>query len=189
MLTCRQVINKTVITSDGRILGKMESVIVDDSWKIPLLSISLERSVAERFRIRKPILGTPKAFLPPSEVSALSDNVILERRLADMAEHLQERGAGMKVSKLLGRKVMGEDGYYFGDLDDMNIDQAHWKVSELILEVRKKAADEMGFPMTLFGTCKAKVPVKRVKEVRDHIYLSLGPSEFKEYVVKERSRD
>jgi sporulation protein YlmC with PRC-barrel domain len=189
MLTCRQVINKPLITSDGRILGKVESVIVDDAWKIPLFSIYLERAVAEKFHIRRPLLGNPRSFLEPSEISALSDNVILKRRLVDMKEQLRERGQGVDASRLLGRKVSGEEGYYFGDLEDMTIDQARWRVLELVVEVKKKAADEMGFPMTLFGTCKAKVPVKRVEAVKDHIVLSIGPEDFKEYVVKERSRE
>ncbi|MCJ2520049.1 MAG: hypothetical protein LN412_03765, partial [Candidatus Thermoplasmatota archaeon] len=60
---------------------------------------------------------------------------------------------------------------------------------ELFVEVRKKAADEMGFPMTLFGTCHAGVPVKRVETIKDSVLLSLGPDDFKEYIVKRKPRD
>ncbi len=96
---------------------------------------------------------------------------------------------GMEGPKLLGRKVLGDHSYYFGDLEDMVLDRAHWRVSDLIVEVRKKASDDMGFPLTIFGTSKAKVPVKQVEAIRDHILLSLDPEGFREYVVKERLRD
>lgn len=189
MLTCRQISNKPVITSDGRILGKLASAIVDEDWVIPLFSIFIERGLAQKFHIRKPLFGGPKAFLEPKEVSALSDNVILKRKLLEMEEYLKEKGVGMEASRLLRRRVLGTDGYHFGELQDMVIDQAHWRISELFVEVRKKAADEMGFPMTLFGTCHAKVPVKRVETIKDSVLLSLGPDDFKEYIVKQKPRD
>ncbi len=189
MLTCRQVVNKPIITSDGRMLGKVASATLEEDWSIPLLSILLERNVAQTFKIRRPLLGSPKAFIEPREVSALSDNVILKRGLEEMRDYLIDVGGAMEANGVLGRKVLGEEEYYFGDLQDLIIDQARWRISQLLVEVRKKAADDMGFPMTLFGTCHAKVPVKRVKAVTNSVLISLDPQGFKEYVVKERSRD
>ncbi len=188
MLTCRQVINKTIITSDGRILGKLSSAIVDDEWRIPYFSVLLERNLAPTFNIRKPLFGSPRAFLEPKEVAAMSDNVILKRRLEEMSGYLMEKGLGVEAATVLGRKVVGEGGYYFGDLQDMVMDQARWRIPELVVEVRKKAADDMGFPMTLFGTCQAKVPVKRVEALRESVHLTIERDEFSQYVVKERGR-
>lgn len=189
MLTARQVVNLPVITSDGRIVGKVASATVDDAWGVPYFALNLERNVADAAKIRKPLFGSPRGFLEPAEVDALSDNVILSRKLAEIPDVLRTKGAGMEVLRVLGRPVVGEEDYYFGDLQDVFLDAARWRVSELLVEVRKKAADEMGFPMTLFGTCQAKVPVKRVESLAARLSLGLDPEGFKEYVVKEKARE
>lgn len=188
-MSCKAITSKTVITSDGRILGRMRTAMVDEDWAIPLFSIFLERELARKFRIRRPLLGNPRAYFKTGEVSAFSDNAILKRRLDELGDRLYPRGEGREATRMLGKKVLGEEGYNFGELADMSLDQAHWKIPELLVEVRKKAADDMGFPLTLFGTCHAKVPVKRVESFKDHINLSMGPDGFKQYIIKERHRE
>lgn len=189
MLTARQIVNLPVITSDGRIVGKVASATVGDEWGVPHFALNLERAVADQVKIRKPLLGSPKGFLEPTEVDALSDNVILARRLSEMGDVLRSKGLGMEATRLLGRRVTGEEDYYFGDLQDLFLDPARWRIADLLVEVRKKAADEMGFPMTLFGTCHAKVPVKRVDSLANHLELGLDPEGFKEYVVKQKAQE
>ncbi|MDX1534792.1 MAG: hypothetical protein R3291_04160 [Thermoplasmata archaeon] len=188
MTTAKDILNKTVITRDARVLGKLGSPLVDLEWKVPRLSILLSRDVADRLEIRKPFFGSPRVFVEPSEVSSLTDNLVLTRKLEEMPDHIQKRGPGMEAQALLGRHVAGEEEYPFGETEDLAIDKAHWKVSELLVDVRRKAADEMGYPMTIFGSCKAKVPVRVVEEVKDSLQLSVGPDEFKNYIIKSRSR-
>ncbi|MEE9267964.1 MAG: hypothetical protein V3U70_00995 [Thermoplasmata archaeon] len=189
MTTVKDILNKTVITRDARVLGKLGSPLVDDAWKVPQLSILLNRDVADRLEIRKPFFGSPRIFVEPSEVSSLSDNLVLTRKLEEMPDHIQKRGVGTEAQSLLGRRVQGEEEYAFGDTEDLTIDRAHWRISELIVDVRRKAADDMGYPMTIFGSCKAKVPVRVVEEVKDTLRLAVGPDEFKNYIVRTRSRD
>lgn len=188
MLPVTDLLNKPVITRDGRILGRLTALRVDEEWKIPLLAVSLNRDVAEKVEVRKPLFGSPRVFLDPSEVAALGDNVILDRSLAEVPESFLPAGKGMEAQRLLGRKVHGEEDYYFGDLSNLAVDSGRWRISEVLVDVRKKAADEMGLPMTVFGTFQAKVPVQKVEGVADHLRLAMGPDEFKRYVVKERSR-
>ncbi len=189
MLSCKSVATRTIITSDGRILGRVRTAMVDGEWRIPLFSLFLERELSRMFHLRRPLLGNPRAYIETGEISALSDNVVLKRRLDELEGEVRTKGEGREATKLLGRRVVGEGGYYFGDLADMSLDQAHWRVSDLLVEVRKKAADDMGFPLTLFGTCNAKVPVKRVESVEKQLYLSMGPDGFKEYIIKEKPRE
>ncbi len=189
MLSCKAIAAKTVITSDGRILGRVRSAMVDEHWKIPLFSIYLDRGQARQFHIRRPLFGNPRAYLETGEIAALSDNVVLKRRLAEFEDRLRPRGDGREATKMLGSKVLGEEGYYFGELTDLTLDQARWKIHDLLVEVRKKAADDMGFPLTLFGTCQARVPVKRVDTLSDQLQLAMGPDGFKEYIIKERHRE
>ncbi|MFQ5919954.1 MAG: hypothetical protein ACE5I4_07945 [Thermoplasmata archaeon] len=188
MTTARDILNKTVITRDARVLGKLGTPLVDLHWKVPRLSILLSRDVADRLEIRKPFFGSPRVYVEPTEVSSLSDNLVLTRKLDEMPDHIQKRGAGIEAQSLLGRRVEGEEEYAFGDTEDLAIDKAHWRVSELLVDVRRKAADEMGYPMTIFGSCKAKVPVRIVEEVKDTLRVSVGPDEFKNYIVKSRSQ-
>lgn len=189
MLSCKAIAAKTVITSDGRILGRVRTAMVDEDWKIPLFSMFLDRELARQFHIRRPLLGNPKAYFETEEISALSDNVVLKRRLTEFEDRLAAKGDGREATKLLGSKVLGEEGYHFGELSDMSLDQARWKIHDLLVEVRKKAADDMGFPLTLFGTCQARVPVKRVDTLRDQLHLAMGPDGFKEYIIKEKHRE
>ncbi|MFQ6013708.1 MAG: hypothetical protein ACE5LS_08770 [Thermoplasmata archaeon] len=189
MTSAKDLLNRTVITRDARVLGKLGSPLVDDAWKVPRLSILLGREVAARMEIRKPLLGSPRVFVEPSEVASLSDNLVLKRKLDEVPDHLRERGVGVEAQSLLGRRVLGEEDYAFGDAEDLAIDRARWRVSDVIVDIRRRAADDMGYPMTIFGSCKAKVPIRMVGEVRDTLRLSVGPEEFKNYIVRRRSRD
>ncbi|MFQ5553270.1 MAG: hypothetical protein ACE5EW_06090, partial [Thermoplasmata archaeon] len=146
MTSAKDILNKTVITRDARVLGKLGSPLVSEAWKVPRLSILLSRDVADRMEIRKPFFGSPQVYVEPSEVSSLTDNLVLTRKLDEMPDHFQERGPGMEAQVLLGRKVKGEEAYTFGDTEDLAIDKAHWRISDVLVDVRRKAADDMGYP-------------------------------------------
>lgn len=188
MLPATDLFNKPVITRDGRILGKVASLRIDAQWKVPLLTLSLNRDVAEQVEVRKPLFGSPKVFLDPERVSALGDNAILDRSLEEIPDVFATTGTGVEAQKVLGRKVLGEEDTLFGSVENLVVDSGKWRITDVVVDVHRKAADAMGFPLTIFGTCHAKVPVKRVGEVSDRLRVAVGPDRFKEYVVKERSR-
>lgn len=187
MLSVTDLISRPVITRDGRILGRVHSLRVSPKWDVPLVTVALNRDVADELDVRKPLFGTPKVFLDPEGVAALGDNLILERPLEEIPDTFVAAGMGEEAQKVLGRKVYGEDAYYFGEVTNLLLDSGKWRIHDLLVDVHRKAADAMGFPMTLFGTCTAKVPIQAV-ETADPIQVPVGPDEFKKYVVKERAQ-
>lgn len=73
---------KTVITKDGRTLGQVRDVEIDlANLRVTAFVVKLERTVLDTLHLKKPFMGSQEIHVPASDVSAISDSVVLEKKL------------------------------------------------------------------------------------------------------------
>lgn len=77
----------TVITKDGRELGKVRGVDIDiDNWNVRALAVRLEKSVCEDFGVEPKLIGSYTVHVRVDHVAAVGDTVLLNATLKDLEE-------------------------------------------------------------------------------------------------------
>ena len=81
---------KPVITSEARVLGKVEGVEIDiDNWKATDLHINLEKEIIEELNFKKPLFGSVIVRLPVMTIKAVGDVIALDRTIEEL-KHIRE---------------------------------------------------------------------------------------------------
>ncbi len=81
---------KPVITSEAKVLGKVEGVEIDiDNWKVTDLHITLEKEIIEELNFKKPFFGSVIVGLPVMTIKAVGDVIALDRTIEEL-KRIQE---------------------------------------------------------------------------------------------------
>ncbi len=76
---------KPVVSQDGRELGEVESFIVDTAtWRIDKVAVKLNKGVLDDLSLRRPFIGTQVIQVRASDISGVSDTLVLKSDLANL---------------------------------------------------------------------------------------------------------
>ena len=100
MMNIDKLTGMTVITKDGRQLGTITGMDIDErEWKVSSLSVRLDRHVCEDFGIERRLFGSHTVHIEAKHVTAASDTVVLDATLAQIEkERERERPKPAQVS-------------------------------------------------------------------------------------------
>ncbi len=71
---------------------------------------------------------------------------------------------------LIGKKVIGTDGYIIGEVTGAEIDPTIWHVHQLHVKLTDNASEELGFKKR-FRSSKISMPTKMVRSVGDVVNI------------------
>jgi sporulation protein YlmC with PRC-barrel domain len=95
--------------------------------------------------------------------------------------------AMINVDELLGKTVIGEAGYYIGEIIDIDIDPTTWQITHLHVKLSDKAAKEFGLKKMLKSST-IRISTSFVKNIDVIITLNqslLGLKENRDYIIVE----
>lgn len=77
---------KAILTQDGREIGEVRGLYIDlDGWRVVGLRAKLRRSVLGALSLSRPLLGTRSCRISVSQISGISDTVVLRHELAELS--------------------------------------------------------------------------------------------------------
>ena len=83
--------NKDVVSSDGKILGKMTGMWINTTnWNVEHLIVEMDKNTAEKLDLKKKMLRSTKTALPVRYVEVVSDVVKLNSTLEELSGSLTE---------------------------------------------------------------------------------------------------
>ncbi len=74
-------------------------------------------------------------------------------------------------SALRNMTVVGANGRVLGELEDIEIDEQSWRMTNLIVRVRSDAVTELGLEKPFWSHARVAVPVDQVSGTSDVILL------------------
>lgn len=72
-----------------------------------------------------------------------------------------------------GRKVIAADGHLIGEISDLVVDPATWRVEAVQLKLNKAIADALGVHRGKFHAGTIELPVEMIQSVGDTVLLSV----------------
>ena len=83
--------SKDVVSSEGKILGKMTGVWINTSnWNVEHLIVEMDKNTAEMLDLKKKMLRSTKTALPVRYVGVISDVVKLNSTIEELSGALTE---------------------------------------------------------------------------------------------------
>ena len=93
----------------------------------------------------------------------------------------------MEYKEIEGKEVLGKLAHLVGKVSGLEIDTTNWKVTHLVLDVEKKAVEDLGLKKPLIGSAKATVPTEMIHAISDRIILKNESIDELKSVIKQKS--
>jgi len=77
----------------------------------------------------------------------------------------------IKVSTVIGRKVITTDAFTVGEVSGAEMDPDRWRITHIDVSLTKDATKELGFKKPFMGNITILVPIKLIKGTGDVITL------------------
>ncbi|MFW6067461.1 MAG: PRC-barrel domain-containing protein [Myxococcota bacterium] len=78
-ITTRDILDKKVLTQDGRDVGHVEALELDTAgWRVPALRVKVRRDQLEGLGLKRPLIGGKAARIAVDQVADVTDHVILK---------------------------------------------------------------------------------------------------------------
>jgi sporulation protein YlmC with PRC-barrel domain len=85
----------------------------------------------------------------------------------------------VKVSSLIGKKVITTDAFTVGEVSGVEMDINQWKITHLDVGLAKEATSELGFKKPFMGHITILVPVELIRGLGDVVTLKRTREELK----------
>lgn len=85
-------IGKTVTTSEGRVVGQIQEIVIDaDDWRICDLQVKVEKATAKEMGLRTPLLGSLLILIETSRVQSATDQIVVDLAVDDFKGYVKGR--------------------------------------------------------------------------------------------------
>jgi len=85
----------------------------------------------------------------------------------------------VKVSTLIGKKVITTDAFTVGEVSGVEMDTDRWRITHIDVGLTKDATNELGFKKPFMGHISICMPIKIIKEFGDVVTLKKTREELR----------
>jgi len=178
---------KKVVGSEGYILGEMNDLHVDfDEWQATAFYIMLSDEATAELKLKKPFLRKVVVCLPIDLIDAVGDVVTLKAPVRSLKD-IMDRETLVNITRVEGKKVIGEAGAAIGTVEGLDIDVDSWQVMGLEVALTGEAALELGFKPPVLSKVLVIVPRLAVGDIENFVVLDKSIHDLKSLVECIRS--
>jgi sporulation protein YlmC with PRC-barrel domain len=91
----------------------------------------------------------------------------------------------MNPAVLKGKKVVGNEGYILGEMNDLNFDLEKWQATAFCVVLNAEASAELGFKKPFLRRIMICLPTKLIKAIGDVVTLTIPVKNLKDITEKE----
>lgn len=164
---------KEVISSDGHIIGTIQSVIITEEKVIISLAIKIKNKMVKTLGVKKPLFSSLYLDVKIEDIKAVEDKVILKYPLEELNKYLISHNKKFDAERLLGLEVLGVKGKVVGKIEDIEIDTNLWKMPSLLVKVRKDALKTIEKEKCLLCGSQLHISMDHVVDIGDYVMLEM----------------
>jgi sporulation protein YlmC with PRC-barrel domain len=162
-----------VISADGQVIGRVQSVIITDKWAISGLSIKMKKDTLEILGKQKPFLSSLYLDVNINEIKGVKDKVVLQHSMKELGTYLLSHNTKFDAERLIDLEVLGVGGKVVGKVADLKINISLWTMPSLIIKIRKDALEMMKMNKCLICNTQLNISMNHVVDVGDYVMLEV----------------
>jgi len=162
-----------VVSSDGKIVGTVKSVIITGKMAISGLVIKMNKEATTTIGKKKPFLSSLRMDINIEEIKGIKDKVVLYHSLGDLSNYLLSHNIKFDAERLLGMEVLGVGGKIVGTVEDINIDTQSWRLPSLIIKIRKDALEMLRTEKCLLRDNRLHISMEHIVDIGDYVMLEV----------------
>jgi sporulation protein YlmC with PRC-barrel domain len=164
---------KEVISSDGHIIGNVQSAIITQEKAIIGITIKIKKKMIKTMEKKKPMLHPLLLDAKIEDISGVGDKVILKYKLREVSIFLLSHNEKFDAERLLGLDVLGSEGKVVGTVDDMEIDTDTWTVPTLLIKIKKEALEAIKKDKCILCGSQLHISMDHVINIGDYVMLEM----------------
>jgi sporulation protein YlmC with PRC-barrel domain len=87
MISCEDILQRTVIDAAGLAIGEVDSILLDpSSWLVKAIRIRLRREMTEQVGVKKSLFRKASVDIPTTAVQSIGDAVLLHVQAEELRE-------------------------------------------------------------------------------------------------------
>ena len=173
---------KTVVGTEGYILGEMHGIDIDlSAWKASAFYVALSDEATSELNLRKPFLHKIIICLPTQLIQSAGDVITLKEPIRNLKD-ASEKQIFVNSTKLEGKKVVSVNGYVVGDVEGLDLELNNWQITGLQVGLTENASTELGFKHPFISKVVVIIPTSVIKETGNVIILDKSIENLKSLV-------
>jgi sporulation protein YlmC with PRC-barrel domain len=190
MLGLEEIIGLEVISSDARVLGTVEGVMIDPTgWKVRALKVGLRRGLEEMLGHKRRYFTVDKAFIQTEEIDSVSDAIILRKPLSSVPEiFVSEENEGTPAGALLGKRVICCNARFVGNVDNLLIDpMKEWTIPYIQVKLERDALDQLNLQRSLMTSSLLSMRTADIRSIGDMVIMAVTMDDIKSQLSFSKS--
>lgn len=168
--TLKKMLKMRVVTMDGKYLGKLNDISVNENSKeIVMVQIEIQKKAAKEMGVEVKILSSPTIWISRGDVKAIEDVVLLNEEVGHLKSYFKDRKftaehppSGVPIKQFLDKEVVTVDGIIIGTVADAVLDTRKWEMLSLTLKADKRRLEELGLPKSI-SSARVDIAAKYVQ--------------------------
>ncbi|MBS3817249.1 MAG: PRC-barrel domain-containing protein [Candidatus Thermoplasmatota archaeon] len=186
MISLKDFRKKDVLTDDGTILGVVTDVKIEDDLNIVGLKLKMEsRKMAEDLGLDKPMISSLKGDIGIDHVKSVSDNILLDKKFADLYTYIEEETDWRPVSELIDYKISDSQGKDIGEVDGILFDEEDWGIPMMVVTIEKDTHELLDMEKSLLRKTRLGISMRHVDKIGDYILLDTTADNLGDIIEEE----
>jgi sporulation protein YlmC with PRC-barrel domain len=172
MVSLSELKKMEVISADGKVIGTVQDVAINDKWNITGFTVKLDNDVAKGLGKQTPVMSALRLEIGVQQIKSIGDKVVLWKPLKELGEHLTKHEGVDKISRYINMKVLGTGGMVLGQVQDVQLEPSTWKMPSLYVSVAREVMDHMKMKKPLIGKGHLTLSMVHVSSIKDYVMLN-----------------
>ena len=164
---------KDIMATDGRLLGTLEGVAVKNDWTVSSLTVKIDNGAVEYLGRKKPFLGALRLDIGVDHITAMGDNIVLNKPLMDLGNLMTEYRENNDVSYLFKKGIVDAKGRDVGIVDDIILDDKLWNIPSVLMSVNKDISMILKVKKPMLSNKIVALPTLHISGAGDKVMLSV----------------
>ncbi len=176
---------KDVLSSDGKLMGKVEDFTYGTDFKIRSVVVKMNKDIVEELGEDKPLFASVKLKINLDQVKVFGDKVILEKTLDQLHIHFHEVVEDDLISSIVDTEIAGSEGEDVGKVDDILLNTDSWDVPSMLVKLKKDVLETLNIEKSLLSKTRLGISMKHVTSVGDIVMLDSSAQEMGKIIQNE----
>lgn len=168
--------DREIVSKDGNLIGRVKGFTFTsiDNWNVTGVTMNLEKESHEELGKKKPFMGALKVDIGVDTITAVSDNILLNRNHKDMRPLLKNHIESKNIANIIEKEVVDSQGKDIGVIEDVMVDVSKWMLPSILVKLDKDTHEMLRIEKAPDIERRVTIPMGTISSIGDKVMLNLN---------------